>query len=431
MPIPMRDFSILSQKWLTGFSPIFSNNLHNGKLCYEFKRHVIHMPKYHSSVVKSYVFTLKNAERKSWVQFSYLDNKEFLKPANFLERCNPSVTQTCLYHSLSNDWSHIDRKIGRECHFTNIYRSPVNYVTKRQFSMAWLESLAITQTKWFQALGQSWFVEGLMRGLQNFHDYTHLPWWAAIVVSTVLIRGILTFPVAVYQNHILAKLENLKPEMDELLKDLGKETAHAAKRFGWDQRHARHMFNRSAKKLWNELIIRENCHPFKTSMLLWVQIPFWISVTMSLRNMASMMPHQDIAAQVLFMEFSTGGFGWIPNLTDVDHSLILPFAMGITNIIITEINVLNRQKKGTKVQNIVTNVFRGISVAIIPIAACVPSCVTLYWVTSSMCALVQNLALMHPQVRHLCGIPQSPSERERPYHHLWMQLQKRVKKKKD
>lgn len=43
------------------------------------------------------------------------------------------------------------------------------------------------------------------------------------------------------------------------------------------------------------------------------------------------------AAQVLFLEFSTGGFGWIPNLTDVDHSLILPIAMGIINIIITEV----------------------------------------------------------------------------------------------
>ncbi|XP_042231731.1 cytochrome c oxidase assembly protein COX18, mitochondrial-like isoform X2 [Homarus americanus] len=232
------------------------------------------------------------------------------------------------------------------------------------------------------------------------------------------------------QNYVMAKLENLKPEMDELVQELKKETAYAAKRFGWDEKQARLMFNQSARKIWKELIIRDNCHPFKTSILLWVQIPLWIAMSMSFRNMASMMPHQDAAAQVLFMELSTGGFGWIPNLTEVDHSLILPVAMGITNLIITEVNVLSRHQEGSKLQNIATNVFRVISIAVIPIAATVPSCVTLYWFTSSMCGLAQNLAMMHPGLRQLCGIPQSPIQRENPYQHLWTQLQKKMTKKR-
>lgn len=37
------------------------------------------------------------------------------------------------------------------------------------------------------------------------------------------------------------------------------------------------------------------------------------------------------------MELSTGGVAWIPNLTDVDHSLILPVLMGVTNLVITEV----------------------------------------------------------------------------------------------
>ncbi|KAK8730820.1 hypothetical protein OTU49_007949 [Cherax quadricarinatus] len=232
-----------------------------------------------------------------------------------------------------------------------------------------------------------------MTSLQGIHDNLHIPWWAAILLSTVLMRGVLTFPIAVYQNYIVSKLENLKPEMDELVKELKKETAYAIRKFGWNEKHARHMFNRSARKIWKELVIRENCHPFKTSILLWVQIPLWIAMTMSFRNMASMMPHQDTAAQVLFLELSVGGFGWIPNLTQVDHSLILPIAMGVLNLIIIE-------------------------------------CVSLYWVISNTCGLAQNLALMHPGLRQLCGIPYSSSQRANPYQHLWQQLQKKVIKKR-
>ena len=42
-------------------------------------------------------------------------------------------------------------------------------------------------------------------------------------------------------------------------------------------------------------------------------------------------------AQMLFLSLSSGGFGWIPNLTDVDHSLILPVFMALSNLAIIEV----------------------------------------------------------------------------------------------
>lgn len=48
-----------------------------------------------------------------------------------------------------------------------------------------------------------------------------------------------------FQNYILAKVENLKPEMDKLVKELKRETAIAIRKLGWDEKHARIMFNRS------------------------------------------------------------------------------------------------------------------------------------------------------------------------------------------
>lgn len=47
------------------------------------------------------------------------------------------------------------------------------------------------------------------------------------------------------------------------------------------------------KKQWNKLIVRENCHPAKASILVLVQIPLWISLSMSIRNLCYMLPKQD------------------------------------------------------------------------------------------------------------------------------------------
>lgn len=49
----------------------------------------------------------------------------------------------------------------------------------------------------------------------------------------------------IFQKYIFAKLENLKPEMDQLVKELKGETAYAIKKFNWDEAYARRMFNLS------------------------------------------------------------------------------------------------------------------------------------------------------------------------------------------
>jgi hypothetical protein len=54
-----------------------------------------------------------------------------------------------------------------------------------------------------------------------------------------------------------------------------------------------HTFLFQLQKQWNNLIIRDNCHPFKTSILLWVQLPMWVFISVALRNMVYMLPHND------------------------------------------------------------------------------------------------------------------------------------------
>lgn len=94
------------------------------------------------------------------------------------------------------------------------------------------------------------------------------------------------------------------------------------------------------KKQWNLLIIRENCHPAKSLILLWAQIPLWIIQSVSIRNLVSMLPDPNqLQAQIAYTELTLGGFAWIPNLTEVDSSFIFPVALGLINLAIIEVRV--------------------------------------------------------------------------------------------
>lgn len=87
------------------------------------------------------------------------------------------------------------------------------------------------------------------------------------------------------------------------------------------------------------MIVRDNCHPMKAGVLLLFQIPTWICFSVSLRNMAYMLPVQDASAQIIFLEMSVGGFSWIPNLIAADSTLILPITLGLVNLTIIEVSI--------------------------------------------------------------------------------------------
>lgn len=85
-----------------------------------------------------------------------------------------------------------------------------------------------------------------------------------------------------------------------------------------------------------------------------------------------------------------------------------------------------RTRPPTRFQKFVTNIFRGLSLLMVPIACTVPSALTVYWVTSSCYGLTQNLLLMSPTARRAFRITKTPSELENPYKHLWLRVKQRT-----
>ncbi|XP_059615692.1 cytochrome c oxidase assembly protein COX18, mitochondrial [Phlebotomus argentipes] len=284
-------------------------------------------------------------------------------------------------------------------------------------------------SKLWMSLSSSTPVSYCQEGLIKLHDSTGLPWWGTIILSTILLRSVVTVPLTIYQQKIMARLELITLELPEIAKELKMETAIAMKKFNWTEKEAQIMFKHSLKKQWSKLVVRENCHPAKTMIVLWGQIPLWIFQSVAIRNLVYMLPDpKSLYAGIIFAQLSLGGFLWIPNLTIPDASLILPISLGIINLAIVEIQVLSRVRPGGRLHKIGTNFMRVISVIMIPVACTVPSCLSLYWVTSSAFGLAQNFTMMSPKFRRALGIPVTPSQLEHPYKHLADGVSQRAQK---
>ncbi|EDW93074.1 cytochrome c oxidase assembly protein COX18, mitochondrial [Drosophila yakuba] len=281
---------------------------------------------------------------------------------------------------------------------------------------------------YWQTLSNSTPVAYMQDVLIKIHDYSGLPWWASIVLSTFLLRSVVTLPLTIYQHKITARIEKIALEMPAIVEELKKEAAMAKHKFKWSEQQTQIVYRRSIKKQWQNLIVRDNCHPMKTMIVLWGQIPLWIFQSVALRNLVYMLPDPtSIQAQIVTTEMTIGGFGWIPNLTVVDNSYILPVALGLINLAIIEVQAMSRTRPSTRLQNIANNVFRGLSVVMVPVACTVPSALCVYWVASSSFGLAQNLLILSPEVRRSVGIPKTQTELCEPYDLLWLKIQQRLR----
>ncbi|XP_066852036.1 cytochrome c oxidase assembly protein COX18, mitochondrial isoform X2 [Anser cygnoides] len=220
---------------------------------------------------------------------------------------------------------------------------------------------------WYGWLAQTAPVHWAEGGLVALQAAAELPWWAAIVCGGAALRTAVTLPLAAHQSRLLAKLENLQPEIKKLSERLRYEVSVRGKQLGWSDKVARFHFKKNLRRIITELYIRDNCHPFKATLLVWVQIPMWVFVSLALRNCSVGALNSEVQEQ-----FSTGGTLWFTDLTAPDSTWILPVSLGLLNLLIVEI-FASQKMEVSRFQKLATNFFRVLSVVMIPVAATVPS----------------------------------------------------------
>ncbi|XP_036783428.2 cytochrome c oxidase assembly protein COX18, mitochondrial isoform X3 [Manis pentadactyla] len=146
---------------------------------------------------------------------------------------------------------------------------------------------------WYEALATSAPVQGTEQMLLCAHTATGLPWWGSILLTTVALRGAVTLPLAAYQHYILAKVENLQPEIKNMSRHLNQEVAIRVDQLGWSKKVARLTYLKNMRRLVSELYVRDNCHPFKATVLVWIQLPMWIFMSVALRNFSTGTTHSE------------------------------------------------------------------------------------------------------------------------------------------
>lgn len=339
-----------------------------------------------------------------------------LSPQIFTSKCVHKNLAHCYYSVSSMQRLNSHKSYLLEC------RPTQNHIQIRH------KSYTETVASIYADISNSALVHFFQQNLINFHELTGLPWWLTIIVTTILLRSVVTLPLAIYSNKIMVRLELISLEMNEIVKGLKGETALAMHKFKLTEQQARLLYIRSFKKHWKFLIERDNCHPLKTKIVLWGQIPLWICQSVALRNIMNLWPDpMSVDAQLVLAEFCVGGIGWIPNLTQVDGTLILPITLGIINLANIEVHALQKTSPSSKLITYATGFFRIFSIAMIPVAASVPSCLALYWTASSAYSLAQNLFLVSPSVKRFFRIPTNTrSHIEQPYRLMAQRLVDRI-----
>ncbi|KAH9388808.1 Cytochrome c oxidase assembly protein cox18, mitochondrial [Tyrophagus putrescentiae] len=228
--------------------------------------------------------------------------------------------------------------------------------------------------------------------LISFHEWSHLPWFAEIALVTIAARCLIAFPLTVNQRRIITR-----PKV--------RDEAYLV---GRSKKGTNAVYRRELTKEINRLIVRDNCHPTKAAMVPLFQIPMWIILSHSYRNLARLYPNPaDPASLMAFSQLQQEGILWFHDLTVPDPTGILPVATALVNLTIIQLHVNERRRN--KLQDsffikFITNGGRLFSLIIVPIGLVMPADMSYYWLISSSVGLLQNILLMNPKFKTMMNI---------------------------
>ncbi|XP_043505913.1 uncharacterized protein LOC122526521 isoform X2 [Polistes fuscatus] len=149
---------------------------------------------------------------------------------------------------ISTHKSLCSKVINKQSHFgTNPLFVKSDFTTRNCYNVRQMSSFyERTFDNWYKTyvniitgISESAPVEFAQNSLINIHSYTDLPWWATIILTTILLRFTISLPIAIYQQNIAAKLSNLRHEMTGITTNLERKMKDDMFQNNWSQEHAR------------------------------------------------------------------------------------------------------------------------------------------------------------------------------------------------
>ncbi|KAI9098275.1 60Kd inner membrane protein-domain-containing protein [Phlyctochytrium arcticum] len=233
-----------------------------------------------------------------------------------------------------------------------------------------------------KTLGLSnWTPAGLAQSLlEAVYVTTGLPWWATIMVTTVLIRTAL-LPLTLKAQRAAAKLSNISPKIKPIQAEMARLREEGD--IAGSQRAAMKMQTEFKAAGVNPL----------SGLLALLQAPVVIGFFFGLKGMA----------ELPVPGFDTGGLAWFTDLTVQDPYFVLPVVASMTLLTVFEVGA-DVGTGATQFAGMKT-FMRLIVVASIFFTSHFPAGVFMYWISTNAFSLAQTLALKRPPVRKFFNIP--------------------------
>lgn len=279
-----------------------------------------------------------------------------------------------------------------------------------------------------------WVVNSLTESLQLAHTYTGIPWWALIPLTTFTLRSVWTFPLALMQRfrvqrqnelravvsathpvlklNLAKRVQTARVQAEKSMKNIaassGNEPATvdvvealsplAAMKY----EEILLMATKETRKRQKLLFKRHNAQIWKNFILPVFQIPLWVCMSLTMRNLSGWSTWDSLSNSPLDTSLYQEGLLWFTDLTVSDSLHAFPLILGIVSLCNVEwtfktFEMFNPSSKRKLFRPTVTDAVGNISrmsvVFMMAVSLNAPVALALYWVSSQVFSLIQNVFL--------------------------------------
>lgn len=189
-------------------------------------------------------------------------------------------------------------------------------------------------------------VDHIMSGIDLLHTFAGIPYWEAIVLTTIGVR-ICLLPVALKTVQGAARMACVRPDLKKI-----QDKMKADPNSGDMQAQMRYQQEMKA------IMKKHDVNPFRAMLWPFAQFPIFIAFFWALQDMGTFYPG-----------FATGGALWFTNLAAPDALLILPVLNSLSFWAMIELG-----SDGVQMEQASTfkNVMRGLAVVMVPLTMNMP-----------------------------------------------------------
>lgn len=213
----------------------------------------------------------------------------------------------------------------------------------------------------------------VQEGLEWLHISCGLPWWGAIIATTIVLRT-LVFPLVIITQRNAGKLQNAMPKVQALQMKITE-----ARQMGDAMGTARYTQDLVM------LMKKEDVNPLRQMAMPLVQAPIFLSYFIGVRQMVN--------APVESLQ--TGGLWWFTDLTMADPYFILPLVTCSTMALTIQLGIDGMNVNSSN-SHIAKYALRAMPVVLFPFIMNFPTAMVVYWSATNLVSLIQVISFRIP-----------------------------------